>query len=110
MDDRLYDGTTRKTAGGRADTNIVNALSLKRVIENASPNQLAPVEYNQHEINIILAQLLIINFVSENEKEIENDLKSIDSNSLEQYWQNKLLSLSPIRFLRKNCFIEYKII
>ena len=106
------------------------STSLK-LIENASSNQLSgAVEFNQKKINTLLIQLLTINFISQNGKEIENETNNPNNNDimqssiaitqetsstsqtsldvdLEEYCERKLLCLSPILgFSRKNYFIE----
>ena len=101
-------------------------LTSLKLIENASSNQVsAAVEYNQNKLNVILIQLLTINFISQNKKQIENDIvqfsqanstyeqsetSSVVDVDLEEYCEHKLLSLSPILgFSRKNYFIEHNI-
>ena len=60
----------------------VCSTSLK-LIENASTNQVsAAVAYNQHQINVLLIQLLAINFFSQNRKQVQNEI-------------NHLMQLSP---------------
>ena len=94
------------------------------LIKNASSHQVsAAVEYNQHKINTLLIQLLTINFISQNQKQIENEVNlnivQLASRSqspmppamdLEEYCERKLLNLSPmVGFSRKNYFMAYKI-
>ena len=113
------------------------STSLK-LIESGSSNQVsAAVEYNQHNINVLLIQLLTINFISQNQQDIENEVINLNHNNnnivqlpqqlnpvtaspnqlnrstdanpdFEEYCQRKLLCLSPILgFSRKNYFVEY---
>ena len=114
-------------------------LTSLKLIENASSNQVsAAVEYNQHKINALLIQLLTINFLSQNQQQIENDVNDLNhinvvqlsqqhvqltpfpmsttqsssdlDSDLEEYCQHKLLSLSPILgFSRKNYFLQHNI-
>ena len=56
------------------------SASLK-LIANASSVQVSTaVEYNQHSINVLLIQLLTINFISQNRKQIENDINNLKHN------------------------------
>ena len=97
----------------------VCSTSLK-LIENASSTQVsAAVEYNQKTINILLLQLLAINFISQNRNHNENDVNHVNDLNhnqnhnhnndidIETYCERKLLSLSPILgFSRKNYFVQ----
>ena len=89
------------------------------LIENASRSQVAAAaQYNKHQINTLLVQLLAINFIAKNQNQIKNDLniyqtdQTTQSNAetsvaVEDYCERKLLALSPIHgFSRKNYFVE----
>ena len=97
--------------------------SLK-LIENASKDQIsAALDYNQHQINILIIQLLTINLIGQNQKEFQHDIQqqqqrqhqgdheqSYMESECQTYCERKLLSLSPmIGFSRKNYFLECKI-
>ena len=110
--------------------------SLK-LIHNASEEQITTaVKCNTREINSLLVQLLVLNFIVKNQNKIVNDLKipkisetplasstcSSDTCNiktqdcgtnnvlLKKYCERKLRCLSPTHgFSRNNCFVEYKI-
>ena len=85
-------------------------------MSNASSHQInAALEYNENEINKLLMQLLIINFIKQNGKTIQNETtefnnKSINTQQLENYCNQKLLEISPIHgFSPKPYFLEYNV-
>ena len=105
-----------------------------QLIENASEEQITTaVHYNQHRINVLLIQLLAVNSIAENQKQIQNDIdiendihttdhdsnKIIKDNTvrdehshkqIQTYCERSLLSLSPmVGFSRKNYFAECNI-
>ena len=85
------------------------------IVSNASSHQIkAAIDYNQHEINTLLIQLLTINFIKKNTKIIENETKQLDTTcnteKVKTYCSKKLLEISPnCGFSPKAYFLEYNV-
>ena len=87
-----------------------------QLIQDATRGQInAAVKYNKDNINRLLIKLMAINFITNNQKEITQEIHSNGASTssnvnLKEYCEKKLLSISPVMgFSRKDYFGKYNI-